>query len=115
MPVNLRPSRGCSEPGTLLGTYQAMDNLEKQLVELDLDMARAKQYRRDLKATLDKGVGSDQELGALEKRLRKTKQGLKECKAKRKAIIEKLLGREVETVKAAVAKDAPAKEEAVAE
>ena len=92
-----------------------MDSLEKQLVELDLDIARAKQYRRDLKATLDKDAGSDQEIGALEKRLTKNKQVLKECKAKRNAIIEQLLARDAEAIKAATAKKATAEEEAVAE
>jgi hypothetical protein len=87
-----------------------MNDLEKQLVELDLDIARAKQYRRDMKATLAKGNSSDQEISTLEKRLVKTKQAIKDCKIRRKAIIEQLLTREIEAFEA----DAAAAKEAAA-
>ncbi len=79
-----------------------MDDLEKLLVELDLDIAKAKRYRREQKDELKSKAASGQDTSETEKTLKKTKQALKACKATRKDIIDQLLEAEAARTKDAV-------------
>jgi len=75
-----------------------VDDLEKQLVELDLDIAKAKRYRREQKDEL-KSKASGQDTSEIEKTLKKTKQALEACKATRRDIIDQLLEAEAARTK----------------
>ncbi len=79
-----------------------MDDLEKQLVELDLDIAKAKRYRREQKDELKSKAASGQDTSEIEKTLKKTKQALRACKATRQNIIDQLLEAEAARTKEAV-------------
>jgi hypothetical protein len=79
-----------------------MDDLEKQLVELDLDIAKAKRYRREQKDELKSKAAAGQDTSEIEKTLKKTKQALKACKATRQDIIDQLLEAEAARTKDAV-------------
>jgi hypothetical protein len=79
-----------------------MDDLEKQLVELDLDIAKAKRYRREHKDELKSKAASGQDTSEIEKTLKKTKQALEACKATRRDIIDQLLEAEAARTKEAV-------------
>jgi hypothetical protein len=76
-----------------------MDDLEKQLVELDLDIAKAKRYRREQKDELKSKAASGQDTSEIEKTLKKTKQALEACKATRRDIIDQLLEAEAARTK----------------
>ena len=79
-----------------------MDDLEKQLVELDLDIAKAKRYRREQKDELKSKAASGQDISEIEKTLKKTKQALEACKATRQEIIDQLLEAEAARTRDAV-------------
>jgi hypothetical protein len=79
-----------------------MENLEQQLVELDLDIAKAKRYRREQKDELKSKAASGQDTSDIEKTLKKTKQALQACKAMRRDIIDQLLEVEAARTKQAV-------------
>jgi hypothetical protein len=79
-----------------------MDDLEKQLVELDLDIAKAKRYRREQKDELKSKAASGQDPSEFEKALKKSKQALEACKASRQDIIDQLLQAEAARTKDAV-------------
>jgi len=79
-----------------------MDDLEKQLVELDLDIAKAKRYRREQKDELKSKAAAGQDTSETEKTLKKTKQALEACKATRQDIIDQLLEAEAARTKEAV-------------
>jgi hypothetical protein len=68
-----------------------VDDLEKQLVHLDLDIAKAKRYRREQKRELKSKTASKLDTSDVEKELKKTKQAMQACKATRKDIINQLL------------------------
>jgi hypothetical protein len=79
-----------------------MEDLEKQLVELDLDIEKAKRYRREQKDDLKSKVAVGQDTGEIEKALKKSKQALDACKATRQEIIDQLLEAEAARIKDAV-------------
>jgi hypothetical protein len=79
-----------------------MDDLEKQLVELDLDIAKAKRYRREQKDELKSKAAAGQDTSETEKALKKTKQALQACKSARQDIIGQLLEAEAARTKDAV-------------
>jgi hypothetical protein len=79
-----------------------MDDLEKQLVELDLDIAKAKRYRSEQKDDLKAKTAAGQDTAEIEKALKKTKQALEACKASRQEIIDQLLEAEAARTKEAV-------------
>ena len=76
-----------------------MQDLEKHLVELDLDIAKAKRFRREQKRELKAREASKQDAGALEKTIKKTEQAIQICKATRKEIINQLLERDAAKAK----------------
>jgi hypothetical protein len=78
-----------------------MDDLEKQLVELDLDIAKAKRYRSEQKDDLKAKTAAGQDTAEIEKALKKTKQALQACKAARQEIIDQLLEAEAARTKEA--------------
>jgi len=79
-----------------------MDDLEKQLVEFDLDIAKAKRYRREQKDELKSKAAAGQDTSEIVKTLKKTKQALDACKATRQDIIHQLLEAEAARTKDAV-------------
>lgn len=79
-----------------------MDDLEKQLVELDLDIAKAKRYRREQKDELKSKAAAGQDISEIEKTLKKTKQALEACKLTRQDIIDQLLEADAARTKEAV-------------
>jgi hypothetical protein len=79
-----------------------MDDLEKQLLELDLDIAKAKRYRREQKDELKSKAAAGQDTSETEKTLKKTKQALEACNATRQDIIDQLLEAEAARTKEAV-------------
>jgi hypothetical protein len=79
-----------------------MDDLEKQLVEFDLDIAKAKRYRSEQKDDLKAKTAAGQDTAEIEKALKKTKQALEACKASRQEIIDQLLEAEAARTKEAV-------------
>jgi hypothetical protein len=76
-----------------------MQDLEKHLVELDLDIAKAKRFRREQKRELKAREASKQDVGPIEKSLKKTGQAIQDCKATRKEIIKQLLAQDAGNVK----------------
>ena len=79
-----------------------MDDLEKQLVELDLDIAKAKRYRSEQKDDLKAKNAAGADTAEIEKALKKTKEALEACKASRQEIIDQLLEAEAARTKEAV-------------
>jgi hypothetical protein len=79
-----------------------MDDLERQLIDLDLDIAKAKRYRREQKDELNSKSASGQDISEIEKTLKKTKQALEACKAARQDIIDQLLEAEAARTRDAV-------------
>ena len=68
-----------------------MDELERQLVELDLDIEKAKRYRRGLKEQRKSKSAAGGDTSELEKTLKKTKQELAIGKSTRQEIVDRLL------------------------
>ena len=77
-----------------------LSELEKQLVELDLDIAKAKRHRREQKSELKSKAAAKLDTGDIEKKLKKSKEALDICKATRKEIIARLLDAEAAETKA---------------
>ena len=76
-----------------------MDELERQLVELDLDIAKAKRYQGGQEDELESKTAAGQDTSAIEKALKKSKQDFKISKATRREIIERLLEVEANRLK----------------
>ena len=75
---------------------------KSNFVELDLDIAKAKRYRREQKDELKSKTAAGQDTSEIEKTLKKTKQAVEACKATRQAIIDQLLEAEAARTKDAV-------------
>ena len=97
-----RPGLPRAGTSSSFAAYAGMDDLEKQLVELDLDIAKAKRYRREQKDELKPKSASGEYTSEIEKTLKKTKQALNACKATRQDIIDQLLEAEAARTKDAV-------------
>ena len=82
------------EPETVAPDSPPMAELEKQLVELDLDIAKAKRYRREQKSELKTKQAGKLDTGEIEKKIKKTDEAIVTCKTTRKKIIGQLLATE---------------------
>ena len=75
---------------------------KSNFVELDLDIAKAKRYRREQKDELKSKAAAGQDTTEIEKALKKTKQALEVCKTTRQDIIDQLLETDAARTKEAV-------------